>query len=155
MGALVPSEMLRRVLFVAAAVAAAEAFMAPASLPATLRPARAVSPLGLRMSWQKIVDPASGDPYWWNEQTGESTWEEPAAAAPAAPAAPAAKVNVNQGLTSLSAPGGNAIGGSPTDQINTMMAKQIAREEAREAAMAEKKAREAAALAERPKKRQN
>merc|ERR1712216_229879 len=148
MGALVPSEMLRRVLFVAAAVAAAEAFMAPASLPATLRPARAVSPLGLRMSWQKIVDPASGDPYWWNEQTGESTWEEPAAA-------PAAKVNVNQGLTSLSAPGGNAIGGSPTDQINTMMAKQIAREEAREAAMAEKKAREAAALAERLKKRQN
>ena len=40
----------------------------------------------------------------------------------------------------------SAVQGDPTSQINQMMAKQIAREEARERAVAEKKAREAAAL---------
>jgi hypothetical protein len=27
--------------------------------------------------WVQATDPASGDPYWWNEKTGESTWENP------------------------------------------------------------------------------
>ena len=40
----------------------------------------------------------------------------------------------------------SAVQGDPNSQINQMMAKQIAREEARERAVAEKKAREAAAL---------
>lgn len=31
--------------------------------------------------WVQATDPASGDPYWWNEVTGESTWENPFPAA--------------------------------------------------------------------------
>ena len=33
--------------------------------------------------WQKFTDPDSGCPYWYNEGTGESTWEEPVEAGPA------------------------------------------------------------------------
>lgn len=27
--------------------------------------------------WQKLVDPASGAPYWWNQQTNVTTWDDP------------------------------------------------------------------------------
>ena len=92
-----------------------QAFMVPSSSPSGLigRPAvPARCAIALRASWQKVIDEASGDPYWWNEATGETTWDEPGNAAPAvAPAASpvgaaASSINVNKGLTSLSAPGG-------------------------------------------------
>ena len=35
--------------------------------------------------WERFIDEESGSPYWWNAQTGESSWEDPASAA-AAPA---------------------------------------------------------------------
>ena len=93
-----------------------QAFMVPSSSPSSGLMGRAAVParcaIALRASWQKVIDEASGDPYWWNEATGETTWDEPGNAAPAAAlaaspvGAAASSINVNKGLTSLSAPGG-------------------------------------------------
>jgi hypothetical protein len=33
--------------------------------------------------WERFIDEESGSPYWWNAQTGESSWEDPASAAEA------------------------------------------------------------------------
>lgn len=45
-------------------------------------PAAAMSVEGVKTNsgseWKEILDPASGSPYYWNENTGETTWEKPA-----------------------------------------------------------------------------
>ena len=43
--------------------------------------------------WQQATDPASGNPYWYNAETGESSWTPPTPAAPppAPPPAPASQ----------------------------------------------------------------
>lgn len=51
--------------------------------------------------WQEAVDPASGNPYWYNSETGESSWTPPAALPPpptpvAAAPAPAAAQEVSE-----------------------------------------------------------
>jgi len=45
---------------------------------------------GLPEGWSKMVDPNSGQPYYYNSNTGESSWEKPAAPATAMEAMPAA-----------------------------------------------------------------
>ena len=35
--------------------------------------------------WQTVVEPASGDCYWWNTLTSETSWDRPAGAPPAPP----------------------------------------------------------------------
>jgi hypothetical protein len=32
-------------------------------------------------AWEKHIDEGSGNPYWYNKETGESTWEDPTVAA--------------------------------------------------------------------------
>jgi hypothetical protein len=41
----------------------------------------------LPAGWTAILDPASGNTYYWNESTGVTTWTKPEGSAPAAPAA--------------------------------------------------------------------
>ena len=43
----------------------------------------------LPLGWEKLVDPASGDAYYYNEGTGESSWEPPALPEPIGPEVPA------------------------------------------------------------------
>jgi hypothetical protein len=33
-------------------------------------------------AWQQVVDPASGEKYWWNTATDETAWELPSSVAP-------------------------------------------------------------------------
>ena len=35
--------------------------------------------------WQTVVEPASGDCYWWNTLTSETSWDRPPGAPPAPP----------------------------------------------------------------------
>lgn len=85
---------------------AVAAYTPSCSLPATRRMA-SVAPLAIFMQdvdprilkeeslpegWTAILDPASGNSYYWNESTGVTTWTKPAAASESAvpAAAPAA-----------------------------------------------------------------
>mmetsp|Transcript_18061 Transcript_18061/g.21626 ORF Transcript_18061/g.21626 Transcript_18061/m.21626 type:complete len:222 (-) Transcript_18061:762-1427(-) len=60
--------------------------------PAAAPPAPAAAPAPAADPWQPVTDPASGQVYWWNKQTNETTHigaPKPVAGAPAAePAAP-------------------------------------------------------------------
>ncbi|RLN48643.1 hypothetical protein BBJ29_002547 [Phytophthora kernoviae] len=40
---------------------------------------RSTEKLALPLGWQEAVDPASGDVYYWNENTQETVWERPGA----------------------------------------------------------------------------
>jgi hypothetical protein len=52
-----------------APMAVAAAPVAPAAAPAAAAPAQS--------AWQAIVDPGSGETYYYNSQTGASSWEKP------------------------------------------------------------------------------
>ena len=47
---------------------------------------------GLPAGWTEEVDPSSGDIYFYNAATGETTWDRPAAPKPTSPAPSAANV---------------------------------------------------------------
>ena len=67
------------------AVAATAAAAAPSSAAASVRSPSPPLPAG----WTACKDEESGDTYWWNENTDETTWDRPAApsGAPVPPAA--------------------------------------------------------------------
>ena len=49
------------------------------------------------MEWQEIFDETYQAPYYWNEKTGETVWDKPAAmSAPAAASAPPATEEISQ-----------------------------------------------------------
>ena len=48
----------------------------------------------LKEGWSEIVDPSSGKAYYFNEETGETTWDRPSA--PSASGFPAGKVNSSE-----------------------------------------------------------
>ena len=55
---------------------------APAAKPAESTSARLkrlkdLKALKRRKAWEAHVDEASGQPYWFNKETGESSWEDP------------------------------------------------------------------------------
>ena len=66
-------------------------------------PAKAApAPAAVKSDWQEIFDETYKAPYWWNEKTGETTWDKPAAlnapaAAPAPPPKKAAAVGRSAG----------------------------------------------------------
>ena len=62
------------------------------ALAATAAAGRAVASAGSSSPWQAVVDPGSGKEYWWNTETGETTWaapHQPAGAAREAGSSPA------------------------------------------------------------------
>ena len=62
-----------------------DAFLPP---PAATTAAPPPAPPPARSAWLKATDPASGAPYWYNEETGESSWTPPPGAPVPPPAGP-------------------------------------------------------------------
>ncbi len=47
------------------------------STSARLKRLKDLKALKRRKAWEAHVDEASGQPYWFNKETGESSWEDP------------------------------------------------------------------------------
>ena len=94
---------MKQVLVPLALAASADAFaptssFTPAAARATANTCRSTAApraAGLRLpalrmsGWQELYDETYKAPYYWNEQTGETTWDKPAAMGAPAAAAPA------------------------------------------------------------------
>jgi len=65
----------------AAAAANAARFSPYGAMPGMAMPGMGM-PTGLPPGWEQVADPTTGNPYYCNRATGESSWTVPVAAAP-------------------------------------------------------------------------
>ena len=59
--------------------ASSDVVAAPVDVGATSTPAAPTDTPGLPDGWQKLVDPKSGHPYYYNSANGETQWTMPEA----------------------------------------------------------------------------
>ena len=68
---------LQRLLAAVACLAAAAAALRLSPISSRISSQRSTWLVAAQSGWITAVDEASGQPYWYNEQTGQSQWEKP------------------------------------------------------------------------------